>query len=371
MENKRDNHKHKNIYVQNFLRARHYNFSPLYSELIGRICSVESSTTLRDSAEGFCADLLTAFKGIEIYEKIDRVCLVLRVGFSNELAAVDTCNSARVGAENIMPPGYRCFVRSESSVFQLREGEIRIYDDASRVADAFERRDKPIQRSLGFIIQMGFKSGICIPLHAMGEVRGFLFLNSQDPALFGNLEDPDFAVLNVVAMAAKLALYPSLSSELTADGEFHSLKSRDDLDFASQEFDEEEFSDQLRLLTKHVTKQVWRPKIENEIEAGFLCSPATLAFITQKICSHLFSNATEYPRELKLTCADGETVQLRIPIGEKAQMAGLDAYRTRVSLLSAQLSFLRVSLSAGINDVVISFPFDPVYRGRDDVFYSV
>jgi hypothetical protein len=356
----------QNIYVQNFMRSKLYDFSPDYSELIGRICAVESAMTMRDSASDFCAGLLTAFAGTSLYGKIDRVCLAMRVGFANELSVVDSANSGRC-AENVMPRDYRCFVRPDSSLFSLREGEIRIYDEVARVADTFRSRQKPVQRSLGYIMAMGFNSGVCVPLHVDGFVRGFLFFNSMESAAFTNLGDEDYAVLNIVAMVAKLALTGSIG----LDSEYKILKEQGRLSFGSQVFDEEEFALHLVAASRIYDVRPWRPSVKGEGQTDFLYIPATIAHVVTKLCSVFFSSAADYPTEIKVSCLDELTVRIQVPMNEVAQAAGLDAYKIKVASLASQLAYLRVSLQAGINQVTIEFPYDPVSRAGEDILYSV
>lgn len=368
----------QNIYVQNSIRSRLYDFTPAYSEMIGRLCAVEGSLAQRESAAGICDELLAVFKGQAPYSSVDRICLAMRVGFSNELFVVDSCNSYRAKSEvedenanntpppNIMSPGYRCFVRPQSSVLNLREGEVRLYDDATRIADAFEKKDKPIQRSLVNILKMGFKSGACLPLHVAGELRGFLFLNSVEEGLFAKLSDEDYAVLNFISMIGKLGVI----AEGTIDTEYIAIKNDLPLPFASTLFDADEFAKHLQTITRHLCGDNWNPQIELVGDNNFLYSPANLAFATFKIASEFHATVAAFPKKIRVENLDDGEVAIKVGL-ENAEVPELEKYRALVKRLENRYRFLKISLRPRINDVALCFPFDPVSRTREDIFYSV
>jgi hypothetical protein len=358
-----------NIYVQNFLRARHYSFSAAYSELIGRLCAVEGAMTMRDTSLGFCEELMSAFRATPTYDKVDRICLVARVGLSNELMVYDSHNS-RKSTDNLMIRGYSCFVRPDSSLFSLREGETRSYDEASRVAGSFKGRQKPVQRSLSYIMKMGFESGMCVPLHSSGLVRGFLFFNSVDSGLFTRLVDEDFAVLNVIAMIAKVALL----AEMKIDDEYHSIRSEDFAHFSGTLFDEDEFALQLQNIVRWQTGELWRPTVKTEGNSHFLYSPTTLAFIVSKVCSAFYASPAEYPKQLTvISTDDGENsgVDVCVPMVDASTSPIFDKYRMKTAMLSTRLSFLRATLAPKINHVAVRIPFDGASPKLESAFYSV
>lgn len=354
-----------NIYLQNSIRSRNYDFTPEYSELIGRICAVESAMTLRESASGFCEELMAAFRQIAPYSGVDRICLAMRVGHANELVVVDSWNSTR-GGSNVMEPGYRCFVRPMSTLLSLREGEVRIYDDATRIADSFTKNEKPIQRSLSNVMKMGFRSGICIPLHVYGRLAGFFFMNSSSEGIFRGLSDEDYAVLNILSMVSKLALM----GENRGDLEYASLASQSFAAFSSRVFDEAEFAEQLQSVFRWMTGERWRPAIQLIGDASFLYSPGSIAYLVARIATTL--NPTKaLPTDIRVRTEEGDTVQIEIPVVDDSSQLTIELYRTKVKRLERELAFLRVELRAGINHVAIRFPLDPVFQGKEDVFYSV
>lgn len=357
----------QNIYVQNFIRAKNYDFTPEYSELIGRLCAVENAVTMRPSARGLCSDLMAVLKGFVFHGEIDRICLSMRIGQSNELLALDTCNSDRILALNLMEPGYRCFVRPQSSLLSLREGEIRAYDEALRIAEAFEKRQKPIQRSIAYIIKMGFRSGVCVPLHIAGELRGFLFLNSLEEGLFSELEDEDYAIINILGMIAKLAL----AQEVGVPSEYVALVSEDFPLIGSRLFDEDEFTHQLQCLERWQSGGMWRPNTKVDGDMRFLYSPTNLAYVTWKVCSALYRVASDFPNEISIVNSNDEFIQVQIPLTDARVIGTLEKYRAQIKHLESALGFLRYTLVPGINHVAIQFPFDPISKQREDVLYSV
>lgn len=358
----------QNIYVQNFIRAKHYDFTPAYSELIGRICAVDSAVAMRESCLGFSEEMMAAFKGGGgIYDKVDRICLALRVGLSNELYVLDSCNSVRVSDENRMKRGYRCFVRPGSSLLKLREGEARIFEDAARVTEAFGHNDKPVQRSIGYIAGMGLQSGICLPLHFGGELRGFFFMNSLEQGGFNKMIDEDYAVLSIVAMLGKVLLQGETSSDI----EFRSLLQESEVSFEGQLFDEIEFAQALEEIGRWKTSEIWRPKVTAVGECGFIYSPGTVAYLVTKVCARFYGAGSNFPKEISVLHAGDEIVEVRVPINDSSVIPSLEAQRNRARGLNSELKFLRAEIVPGLNHVSIRFPFDPFYREKEGVLYSV
>ncbi|TPV97324.1 MAG: hypothetical protein B7733_00025 [Myxococcales bacterium FL481] len=163
-------------------------------------------------AESIVRGLYAGLRGHGSFRNVCRVCLARCTMGTHQLEVLASINGPEI-AENTMQSGYSCFVRSDSSLLALREGTLRIYDDASRVSESFAAVGKPVQRSIARIGRMGIKSGVCMPLR-VGVERGFLFLNSAEPGEFSNLSDTDCAVLSLSASLAKLAL--SVNGQLLA-----------------------------------------------------------------------------------------------------------------------------------------------------------
>lgn len=360
------NYQSENIYTQNFLRARNYNFDGKQSELIGRLCGVESALAARDSMTGFSGELLNAFRGERLYGSIDRVCLASRAGYTNELVVRDSANSSRI-SENIMTREYRCFVQPNSSLLNLREGEIRIYEDADRIRDSFTRDQKPVQRSMSYILKMGFRSGVCLPLHLRGTLVGFLFFNSTEAGVFNSLQDEDYATLSLLAAIAKLALISDVSPDL----ELERLWRESQAEFSSHLFDEDEFAKGLRQMSKLFTGETWSPTIVTEGETAFLFAPSSAAYLVLKTCMSFALEPCEFPDTIRVRNLDDQIVRIEIPLPASAADLSMDHVRRRVLGLEGNAQFLHYTIQPGVSHLTIEFPFDPVFRDRDDVRYSV
>ncbi len=120
---------------------------------------------------------------------VDRVAIVRRLGMTNQIRLEQSASSDRVPSDS-MTPGYSCFVRETSSLFQIQPGSVRVFGDIEAIKEAFNAERAPRQRSIQRISSMGLTSGLCIPVFGSGDVIGFIFLNSKAPHAFnlGHME---------------------------------------------------------------------------------------------------------------------------------------------------------------------------------------
>jgi hypothetical protein len=356
-----------NIYVQNFVRSRHYDFDESKSALIGRLLAVESSATLRESHDGVARDFLEAFRGDSLYGQIDRFCLVQRVAHANELKVCDSALSPGL-PDNLMATGYRCFVRPQSTLLQLREGEVRIYSEAQAVADTFHRKSHPVQRSLGLIMKMGLSSGITMPLHSGRHIVGFVFMNSRQSALFSSLEDADYAVLNLIGVTAKALLSLDAVREISVDEFARAHPAR----FTSALFDQAELIQAINEFSRWWTGELWNPKIQMTGDADFLVSPGVLAAVLTKVAVDMARLSELRTRVISIQSRDREWIDISLKADDPRLMPSEPEQWKRLVLDWGRTTRpFGYELHATPAGVLIRLPFDEFYAAGSDIFYSV
>lgn len=164
----------------------------------------------------FSQKTLDLVQTLKRFSDMRRVCLVRRLGASNQLQIVCASDS-NTSLINKMPNGYSCFVNPNGSLFLIQPGTIRLYQSASQVVESFARQNKPPQRSIFRIAQMGLLVGYCLPLFDKTSLRGFLFLNRDGGDSFGN-EDADYSLFSCLSHLAltELLQYGDLSQSYSA-----------------------------------------------------------------------------------------------------------------------------------------------------------
>jgi hypothetical protein len=153
--------------------------------------------------QAFARNTMEIFKYHERFKNIRRVCLVKRLGLSNQII-IKSCEQ-RFGKDNKMAVGYSCFPDADGSLFQMKSSEMRYYADAKRVVESYQSKQKPPQRSIRKLADMGMKAGICLPLFQQKRSTGFVFINS-DKEDFANLDDADYCILSYFEALATVAL---------------------------------------------------------------------------------------------------------------------------------------------------------------------
>ncbi len=149
--------------------------------------------------------LMGVLRSHKFFHQVDRVCLAGRVPNSNQLMVVDSAFGERCES-NMLKPGYSCFVNPDGSLFNMRPGTMRIFDDSHRVLDSFAASGKPAQRSIALISDMGLRSGLCLAIGRETELQGFLFLNSCQPELFRDITIRFAPLISLLGLVATIAL---------------------------------------------------------------------------------------------------------------------------------------------------------------------
>jgi hypothetical protein len=186
-----------NIYAFNLLKSTGVNFSQDESFTISRILDLSNSLTLNNiTIEDIAKKTLKIFAmaELETWSKVDRICFAYRDSLSNQIRILSSAQTPNV-KENILHPGYSCLINENSSLLDLKDGSIRIYDNIEQILESFVDSKRKIQRSISLLFQSGLNSGITIPLCVQGRTHGFLFINSSELGAFNKLSAQDYSML--------------------------------------------------------------------------------------------------------------------------------------------------------------------------------
>lgn len=200
-----EGHNDDNVYQISMLQSVAWAATNPDAWMVAQLSQLASTLSTRGATTNFANVLIDLFRAHDYFRDVDRVCLAGAVPESSQLIVVDSACSRRLG-ENTMRPGYSCYVNPQGSLFRLRPGMLRAFDDCRKVIHAFQRERKPVQRSIARVGAMGLRSGVCLPIGTTDRLSGFLFLNSTVPSLFDSLAHDYAALLSVLSVFAKSGL---------------------------------------------------------------------------------------------------------------------------------------------------------------------
>jgi hypothetical protein len=198
-------HTDKSIYKINFIKSLKYKFDDSDTWLSAQLSNIAQDLIQKSNAVEFADKLASVLRGHPRYGKIDRVCLAQTFAPTNELSVLSSWCSMQTG-RNLMPQNYRCFVDPNGSLLQLKNGQMRVYGNSDDIIAAYHAEQRPVQRSMRYINDMGFKSGLCIPIYFHDAMRGLFFMNSMQEGFFDTPCDEDYALYSQMTMNAKIAL---------------------------------------------------------------------------------------------------------------------------------------------------------------------
>ena len=191
----------QNIYAYNALNANMVHLNDSESFLCASLMHLGHRLKLEVcNVEDFAKELMAVINSTSAFYQLDRVCLSMVYKGANCLQAISTHNSSRVG-ENIMKPGYFCFTSSKSSLLSTRRTNCRSFGNIDFIVGAYQ--NKPVQRSLSYLKEMGLKSGLAIPLGDFGPVRGLLFLNTANSGDFSYSQESDYFIISLIGLIAE------------------------------------------------------------------------------------------------------------------------------------------------------------------------
>jgi hypothetical protein len=316
---------------------------------------------LQAGESAFCDLIGPLLKELPELEGIHRVCLVRRLGLSNAIQVVESRNF-HPASPNIIPEGYFCFVRPQSSLFSIPQAQVRLYDEAVSIMHSFLRTEGAPQRSIRLIFQMGFRSGACLPIYLGRHARAFLFFNSLERGLFSQAPSKNLALYRLLAGRGAQRLERELSINLELDllsAEYGSIP------IEGRFFSGEEFSKYLMEMSRRLFGAPWRTKIQIEFKGTFLYSPFLTAynfgFLWQQLAAEGLNSG---PRTLQLrSAADPYTCE--------ALMEGIDGSSSLWQVVERRLMAVGMSMERQSGSALIRFPADFASAGESNQLYSV
>ncbi len=314
--------------------------------------------------------LMTVLRSHKFFHQVDRVCLAGRVPNSNQLMVVDSASSDRCEV-NVLKPGYSCFVNPEGSLFNMRPGTMRIFDDSQRVLDSFAASGKPAQRSIALINDMGLRSGLCLAIGRESDLQGFLFLNSCQPELFRDITIRFAPLISLLGLVATIAL--------DSNG-FHKAHSQHglmdtDLPKSSLLFDAGEFQGFLyRALQRRLGSAI-SFHISSEMDEtidDFLYLPAQACGILAELIMRLHLIDQNHNSIVVRIGIDGAMATFGLRCQDHLRSSShLEWMSDHVACVSRGLGNTPVKLSIRQDEVQLQIPFEPVLQSHRGLRYSV
>lgn len=310
--------------------------------------------------------LMHVLKNHKFFNQVDRVCLVGRVAGANQLVVIDASLSDRC-PENSLKKGYSCFVNPDGSLFKMRPGTVRIFGDCERVLASFAAQGKPAQRSIALISDQGLRSGLCLAIGRGSEIQGFLFLNSVQEDLFREITVNSAPLLSLFGLIATIGLDTS-GFHPSAKGNF--LR-QDTIPKSSTLFTPEHF----KSLLESTLSQWHRPGKKQQISivpqsdfVHFLYLPTSIVHIAAELIFRI--QDAETPATIEVNVSKGVS---QISFGHQGSVEDSETWEWLNRIVkSTDAEFLNKPVGVSLTDtqVVISFPFEPLLSGHEELLYS-
>jgi len=303
----------------------------------------------------FAESILDELKVHDYFKDVDRVCLASKIPNVNRLSVVDVACSKRV-TNNSMKVGYSCYTDPKGSLFNLKPGMIRIFGQAKSVIDSFHQQKKPVQRSIGKLAAMGLKSGICLAIGVNNTTEGFLFLNSQTPDLFSDVDVRFSFPLSYLVGIARI--------ELLRHG-FGVRRPEDRRRCVP--FTKENFFDQMSIVLESLFVKPTAIRLIDRHNEVFLYDPKGIAEVFARCLFELWGSNMPLENETEIHIGRcGSKVSFRL-----LHQSKLDV-NERLRCLLTQMN-LSHGYDVHFNDKVIDirFPFEEVSDRLQDNHYSV
>ncbi len=314
--------------------------------------------------------LMQVLRSHKFFHQVDRVCLAGRVPNANQLMIVDASTTERCRA-SILKPGYSCFVNPDGSLFTLRPGTMRIFDDSDRVLQTFAASGRPAQRSIALIDDMGLRSGLCLAIGRECELQGFLFLNSCQPELFRDITINFAPLISLLGLVATIAL--DSNGFHKSCGRFGHLDG--DLPKASILFNSQEF----KMFVERAVQRRVGPNIRFNLDvqasdslSDFLYLPAQVAGTIGELIMRLqLINANT--TQLTMSIRQREDV-MQVGIPHRATASNTKQWewmRWQVDFLNNFIGNTPLKLIVDESEVSLTFPLEPILQGHREIRYSV
>jgi len=311
--------------------------------------------------------LMNVLRGHRFFQNVDRVCLVGLVRGSNQLVVVDSCISQRLRSyrdENPMVRGYSCFVNPQGSLFSMRPGVLRVFDDCSRVLESFARQGKPAQRSISHIADTGLRSGLCLAIGRGESVQGFLFMNSQQVDLFRDVTK---------RFAPLLSLFSLLGTVAFDAAGFHADRREildDHLPKHSVEFSDEKFADMVAATVFKNSEMTANVSVHAINMPRFLYLPRTVVGVVAELIEKLGSNRSTQNVQMTVELV-GEQIGIAWEHGRGPATEGPASYLKRATEhCRAKYAECPVFVDIQKDKVCVRFPAEPVFAAASGCAYS-
>jgi len=311
--------------------------------------------------------LMSVLRGHRFFRNVDRLCLVGLVRGSNQLIVVDSCVSQRLRSyrdDNPMVRGYSCFVNPQGSLFRMKPGVLRVFDDCGRVLESFARQGKPAQRSIAHIADTGLRSGLCLAIGRGDSVQGFLFMNSQQVDMFRDV---------TTRFAPLLSLFSLLGTVAFDSAGFHADRGEimdGHLPKHSVEFCDERFVEMVTT-TVNLNAELKINLSINKVDIPrFLYLPRTIVGVVADLIEKTDQRKGQ---EIKLTVKQvGEQVEIGWKHGRETDCVTCTGYLERATeLCRAKYAECPVSVALLGETMSVRFPVEPVFESAGGCAYSV
>lgn len=311
--------------------------------------------------------LMNILRRHRFFNSVDRVCMAGRVHDTNQLVVVDSSNSAR-GGENTLKKGYSCFVNPNGSLFKMTPSTIRIFGECNRVLATFAQQQKPAQRSIALIADLGLRSGLCMSIGRAENVQGFLFLNSQEPDLFDDITTRYAPLLSLFSIVATLAMDAN-GFHLDA---FHSnVQFQSVLPKIAIRFESNQFARLLEDALTVSTDRTYTVKTEADLQGdNFLYVPQTSIGAIADFVIH-----AGYPQTQSVevnVSRSGNQIAFAVQLSPEMKSQEKSAFLARiVSMQNEELRKLPIRLELGIDSLQVVLPYEPTLEGAAGQPYSI
>jgi hypothetical protein len=311
--------------------------------------------------------LMNILRRHRFFNSVDRVCMAGRVHDTNQLVVVDSSNSAR-GGENTLKKGYSCFVNPDGSLFKMTPSTIRIFGECNRVLATFAQQQKPAQRSIALIADLGLRSGLCMSIGRADNVQGFLFLNSQEPGLFDDITARYAPLLSLFSIVATLAMD---ANGFHLDAFNRNAQFQSTLPKRAVTFDSIQFANLLAEALAVATDRTYSVEVSANVQGNnFLYVPKTSI---GAIADFVIRAGYQPNESLNIRVSrSGNQIAFTVSLSLEMKDIEKEAFLSRiVSLQNAEFKHLPIRLELGTDSLQVVVPYEPTLDGAAGQPYSI
>ncbi|CAM2009161.1 hypothetical protein [Acanthopleuribacter pedis] len=357
-------HRDTPLYSNILLRSRSASLNSDDITAMGALINLEHELNTKMSYLGIARQILDTICAHPHFKKVARVCIAALTDHTNQLRVLDSAMDDQ--SENLIEPGYSCYVDANGSLFQMNGGQMRILREVSLVIDTFAEQGKPVQRSIRYIHEMGFKSGICLPLVHLGSLRGYIFLNAREPMYFHLARPQDFLLYSHVVFIGRQVHHmacPNEQNSLPPALEAHAR-------WTGEAFEPNSFSEHLStfLDKRHNLTKAVTVTFDAE-QKPFLYAPSLVALTLLDCLEAQGLLAEEQPLEVKVY-QDARNIIFEVAAGWSTDSTTIFD-QNRFFDLSRHVNDLGWALIMDGEKTALSMNYDPCFLDNPEILYSV